>query len=132
MAAHTLNSLKCPKCGFDYLLPRDVNTRIMDMVNKKSDSLRRLYKLLSKTIKKELPSDNDNQEFYYFLKALNDMDERIIVWGINKYLQDGLIHKGFGLAYLRGIIRNKSIHKNTLTKKEKKMLGSSPPIKEAQ
>ena len=127
-----ITSLKCPKCGFDFCLPKDVNTRIMDMVNKKSSRVMRMYKLLVRTIKKELPSENDNSEFYYFLKATNEVDDRTVVWAINKYLEDGLVHKGYGLAYLRGIIRNKSTHKKTLTKKQKKILGTAPPLREAK
>jgi len=127
-----ITSLKCPRCGWDFCLPKDVNTRIMDMVNRKPARIRRMYKLLVRTIKKELPSENDNHEFYYFLKAIDQTDDRIIAWAINKYLEDGLIHKGYGLAYLRGIIRNKSTHKKTLTKKEKKMLGTAPPLREAK
>ena len=127
-----ISSLKCPRCGFDFCLPKDVNTRIMDMVNKKSSRVMRIYKLLAKTIKKELPSENDNHEFYYFLKAIDNVEDRIIVWAITKYLEDGLVHKGFGLAYIRGMVRNKNIHKKTLTKKEKKMLGTAPPVREAR
>ena len=127
-----ISSLKCPRCGFDFCLPKDVNTRIMDMVNKKSSRVMRIYKLLAKTIKKELPSENDNHEFYYFLKAIDNVEDRIIVWAITKYLEDGLVHKGFGLAYIRGMVRNKNTHKKTLTKKEKKMLGTAPPVREAR
>ena len=127
-----ISSLKCPRCGFDFCLPKDVNTRIMDMVNKKSSRVMRIYKLLAKTIKKELPSENDNHEFYYFLKAIDNVEDRIIVWAITKYLEDGLVHKGFGLAYIRGMVRNKNTHKKTLTKKEKKMLGTAPPVGEAR
>ena len=127
-----INSLKCPRCGWDFCVPKDVNTRIMNMVNRKPTNVMRLLKLLSKTIKRELPSENDNNEFYYFLKAIDNIENRITVWAITKYLEDGLIHKGYGLAYLRGMIRNKSTHKKTLTKKEKKMLGTAPPIREAR
>ena len=127
-----ISSLKCPRCGFDFCLPKDVNTRIMDMVNKKSSRVMRIYKLLAKTIKKELPSENDNHEFYYFLKAIDNVEDRIIVWAITKYLEDGLVHKGFGLAYIRGMVRNKNTHKKALTKKEKKMLGTAPPVREAR
>tara|TARA_Y100000310_G_C20661664_1_gene805140 strand:- start:1532 stop:1927 length:396 start_codon:yes stop_codon:yes gene_type:complete len=125
-----ISSLKCPKCGFDFLLPSNINKKIFDMMATKGKRLRRLYKLLSKTIKKELPSENDRTEFYYFLKAIDDTNERIIIWGINKYLEDNLIHKGYGLAYLRGIIRNKAQNSDILRIKEKKRLGTSPPIKE--
>lgn len=126
----TISSLKCPKCGFDFLLPSNINKKIFDMMAVKGRRLRRLYKLLSKTIKKELPSDNDRTEFYYFLKAIDDTDERIIVWTINKYLENNLVHKGYGLAYLRGMIRNRANNSGIMKIKEKKMLGTSPPIKE--
>ena len=121
-------SNKCPVCGY-YLGRKKVNFSMEITVLSKgfSPMTRKLLRSASSQIMSNIPSDNDQRKYFFFLQALQVVkDENIIRWGLNKFHRDGCALKGKGFSYLKQMVFNENTNRKKKLENEYKTGGRSP------
>ena len=118
---------KCPACGYNlnkgYNISLSINN-LLKIRNKKT--IKYLNKIATKIVV-SIPSESRNN-YFKFLFGIKNVEDNVIDWAIEQYYQGKYFNTGKGFPYLRKIIQNRNQNVETLTKNEKLMLGSSPPV----
>ena len=118
---------KCPACGYNlnkgYNISLSINN-LLKIRNKKT--IKYLNKIATKIVV-SIPSESRNN-YFKFLFGIKNVEDNVIDWAIEQYYQGKYFNTGKGFPYLRKIIQNRNQNVETLTKNEKLMLGSPPPL----
>lgn len=119
--------MKCPVCGYDSSIKyQDFNIKILESRTQKTIiAINKLFKV----IKNFVPSDAGAYKHYYFLVKIKEVKDAVVVHIIEKYLNESMFSKGYGLSYIAAMMRNYGKNVENIKKMEKKRYGSSPPIR---
>jgi hypothetical protein len=116
---------KCPSCGYEYE-SGDKSADIRNLLFRKKKKTRKLLKKSGELIMANVPSDNKQYKFFAFLYYITKIDDDIINWATNIYLNHKEYKKGKGFAYLRGMIQNADKDYKVKSRAELKLLGKTP------
>jgi len=125
MVAGEVDKMKCAACGYEYE-SGDKQSAIREILFMRTNKTRRLLTKAGDNIMKHVPSDNKKYKFYAFLYGLSKIDDDIINWATNIYLNRKEYKTGKGFAYLRGMIYNASKDYKKNMEAELRILGKTP------
>ena len=118
---------KCPACGYDLNKSYNISLSINNLLKVRNrKTIKYLNKITTKIIR-NIPSEN-RETYFKFLFGIRKVEDNVIDWAIEQYYQGQYFNTGKGFPYLRKIIQNRNENMEVLTKNEKLMLGSAPPI----
>jgi|TARA_R110000824_G_scaffold358220_1_gene545746 hypothetical protein len=119
---------ECPKCGFNYFKKHNYMSKINELLKTRNKSSRAHLKTVANAIKSHVPSDAQRDKYYFFLYNTKDVDDNVLIWGLDTYFKGNHHLKGKGFAYLKSIILSRDKNNERISKNERKMIGCSPPI----
>ena len=122
-------ALKCPACGYYFGKEYIPGKEIRELLQVRSPKVRERLRMITNNIQTKVPSDNSQHKYFMFLQAINDIDDKIILWGINRFVLDGHINKTRGFAYLKFIMLNEKTNRKQRLKNEYHSLGRPPSIR---
>ena len=119
---------ECPKCGFNYFKKHNYMSKINELLKTRNNMVRMHLKTVAQSIKSHVPSDAERDKYYFFLYNLKDVNDQVMIWGLNEYFKGKHYLKGKGYAYLKAVILSRDKNKEKISENERKLLGSAPPI----
>tara|TARA_Y100001951_G_C11123779_1_gene174320 strand:+ start:9 stop:395 length:387 start_codon:yes stop_codon:yes gene_type:complete len=122
------NNIKCPCCGYVFNRKYDPTQEIGKLIAKRNSGTKAYLRKILLLINKNLPSDMTRDVQYKFLQGISKANDNVIKWAIDRYLEEGHLAKGRGLAYLKSMILNHSKNRTKMTKSERLSRGLSPPL----
>jgi hypothetical protein len=121
-------NIKCPCCGYVFNRKYDPTQEIGKLIAKRSLGARSCLRKILLLINKNLPSDMTRDMQYKFLQGISIANDNVIKWAVDRYLEEGHLTKGRGLAYLKSMILNHSKNRTTMSKNERMSRGITPPL----
>ena len=121
----------CPACGYKIIDDKNVSYKIRELLKVRGKNTVRILNKIATMIRDNIPSDN-RYKYYQFLFGIQEIDDNVIEWAINKYYQGRHYYKGKGFAYLRSIAQNRNNNMGVILKNERLMLGTAPPVIEPE
>jgi hypothetical protein len=118
--------LKCPACGYYFGGTVNYGAKIVELLSHRSRLTRKMLKKVSSKIQVEIPSDNSQMRYYYFLQGISKASDNVVRWAITRYNGDGQMYQTRGFAYLRSIILNEIKNKKKRLQHEYRTKGRSP------
>ena len=122
----------CPICGFNEGYVYDYGKEIRELEKKFTPQTRLLIRKIGKQISLSITSENNKKKYWMFLKQIERTDKRSITKGLDIFYKRGLWLEGKGFSYLAVIIKNAYKNSEKRLKIERKVNGTTPPIKEAK
>ena len=118
---------KCPSCGYDLNKSYNISLSINNLLKVRNrKTIKYLNKIATKVLR-NIPSEN-RETYFKFLFGIKKVEDNVVDWAVEQYYQGQYFNTGKGFPYLRKIIQNRNENVEVLTKNEKLMLGSSPPV----
>ena len=118
---------KCPACGYDLNKSYNISLSINNLLKVRNrKTIKYLNKIATKVVR-NIPSEN-RETYFKFLFGIKKVEDNVVDWAVEQYYQGQYFNTGKGFPYLRKIIQNRNENVEVLTKNEKLMLGSSPPV----
>jgi len=118
---------KCPACGYDLNKSYNISLSINNLLKVRNrKTIKYLNKIATKVLR-NIPSEN-RETYFKFLFGIKKVEDNVVDWAVEQYYQGQYFNTGKGFPYLRKIIQNRNENVEVLTKNEKLMLGSSPPV----
>ena len=101
-------SNKCPACGFDSGINYNHSREILMMLSTKPERTIKYIKKLATEIQQNVPSEYNAKSYFFFLKGIEEADNRIVERAIEHYLRAGYHLQAKGFAYVKAMINNKA------------------------
>lgn len=124
-----IEELICPECGHN-LMDNNYNynpkKRLTLLKLEKDKDLMRLITKTVRLIKKNIPSENNTRNEYFFMKRIQNVKDVAIKVGIHRYLEGHHVYGGKGFAYLSKIIQYTETNSERQYELEQKRLGKLP------
>ena len=120
--------MKCPCCGYVLNKKYDATKEIGSLIAKRSSGTRIYLRKVLQSINKNLPSDMTRNAQFKFLQGISTANDNVIKWAIDRYIEEGHLTHGRGLAYLKSMILNHSKNRKSMSKNERLSRGLSPPL----
>ena len=121
-------AFECPQCGFNFFKKHNYISKINMLLKKRSSVARKHLREVAHCIKDNVPSDAERDKYYFFLYNVDNVNDQTLIWGLNEYYKGKHYLYGKGYGYLKSIILSRDKNKEKLSKNERKLLGSAPPI----
>ena len=121
-------NIKCPCCGYVLNKKYDATKEIGTLIAKRSSGTRVYLRKVLRSINRNLPSDMTRDAQYKFLQGINIANDETVKWAIDRYIDEGHLFQGRGLAYLKSMILNHSKNRKKMSKNERLTRGLSPPL----
>ena len=121
----------CPNCGYDLSekKPANFTPMIQMLLSSKSESTQKMLRNILSIAREYHPIRT--KDIFFFLKAIEDADDRIIRYSIDQYYTKGHYLKK-GLPYLKAMIVNYNKNKDEIREIERKVYGTKPPYREVK
>mgnify|MGYP003139390487 FL=1 len=117
----------CPQCGFNYFDKKNYSKKINEILKTRDSKTKTQLRTVAQLIRVNVPSDSGRDKYFFFLYNVKDVNNTILLWGLDQYYKGKHYLKGKGYAYLKAIILSRDKNKEKLSENEKKMIGSAPP-----
>ena len=118
---------KCPACGYSLNKRYNISLSINNLLKVRGRKTVKYLNKIATRIVQNIPSEN-RERYFQFLFGIKNVDDSVIEWAIEQYYQGKYFNTGKGFPYLRKIIQNRNENVDVLSKNEKLMLGSPPPV----
>mgnify|MGYP003132507168 FL=1 len=118
--------MKCPCCGYNFILPKNKSLECIQMISKYKKDTQSVIKKAMRGIHDNVPSDKGVDKYYYFLFGIKEIDSKHIRWAVNVFLKKGYHLQGKGFQYLRSMIQNRNENHNKQKENERKSYGKTP------
>ena len=118
---------KCPACGYGLNKRYNISLSINNLLRVRAKKTVKYLNKIATRIVQNIPSEN-RERYFQFLFGVKSVDDNVIEWAIEQYYQGKYFNTGKGFPYLRKIIQNRNENVDVLSKNEKLMLGSPPPL----
>ena len=118
--------MKCPCCGFDFEKKFNPSKKIHSLKSKRSKHTRKLLKQAINNITTNVPSDNSLIKEYYFYQSISNIEDNIVDWTVNWFLEQKPYLKGKGFRYLITMVFNHEKNRDKLQKNEELLIGKPP------
>ena len=117
-----------PQCGFNFFKKHNYMSKINELLKRRNNISRMHLRTVAQCIKSNVPSDAERDKYYFFLYNIQNINDEVLIWGLDQYFKGKHYLKGKGYAYLKSIIMSRDKNKEKISENEKKLLGSAPPI----
>ena len=118
---------KCPACEYDLNKRYNISLSINNLLKVRGKKTVKYLNKIATRVVQNIPSEN-RERYFQFLFGIKNVDDGVIEWAIEQYYQGKYFNTGKGFPYLRKIIQNRNENVDVLSKNEKLMLGSPPPV----
>ena len=118
---------KCPACGYDLNKSYNISLSINNLLKVRNRKTIKYLNRIATKVVRNIPSEN-RETYFKFLFGIKKVEDNVVDWAVEQYYQGQYFNTGKGFPYLRKIIQNRNENVEVLTKNEKLMLGSSPPV----
>ena len=118
---------KCPACGYDLNKSYNISLSINNLLKVRNRKTIKYLNMIATKVLRNIPSEN-RETYFKFLFGIKKVEDNVVDWAVEQYYQGQYFNTGKGFPYLRKIIQNRNENVEVLTKNEKLMLGSSPPV----
>jgi|TARA_Y100000310_G_scaffold87472_1_gene84299 hypothetical protein len=120
--------MKCKACGYNNSeVSTNYSIAIENLYNARNDKTQKAIKHAVKQANKHIPSEQSLYNVWRFMQAISGCSDEVVCWAIDRYISARLAYDGKGLSYLRAIILNHNVNRNSMIQYEKKRMGSLPP-----
>ena len=120
---------KCPVCGYNFGYEYNYSKEILNMINQKSNRLKKYLKIVNSEVMLNVPSEYSTRGYFLFIKSIENVKDRLVIRAIEHYIKAGYHFQGKGFNYLKAIIKNESTNKKSKLRNEYKRLGRTPKIR---
>ena len=118
---------KCPACGYDLNKSYNISLSINNLLKVRNRKTIKYLNRIATKVVRNIPSEN-RETYFKFLFGIKKVEDNVVDWAVEQYYQGQYFNTGKGFPYLRKIIQNRNENVEVLTKNEKLMLGSPPPV----
>jgi len=98
------------------------------MLSVKPERTIKYIKKLATEIQQNVPSEYNAKSYFFFLKGIEEANNRIVERAIEHYLRAGYHLQGKGFAYVKAMINNEKTNSAKKLENEYKRLGRTPKI----
>jgi len=116
--------MKCECCGHINGRKYNPQRRIIELIEAREHNNK--LKDVIRLIRKEIPSDKDNQKTFYFLQAISKIPDDAVEKVIHNYVTDEHVYQGKGFAYLQRMIIDGYANRSKMIENEIKKFGRTP------
>ena len=117
----------CPACGYKLNQKYNISLSINNLLKARSKKAVKYLNKAAIEITRKIPSEN-RVTYFQFLFGIKNVKNEIIIWAIEQYYQGKYSNTGKGFSYLRKIIQNRNENIDMISKNERQMIGSTPPV----
>jgi len=122
-----IKTFNCPACGFNAFKKYNKSQEISKLLKKRSLKTKKLLRQVARLISNHITTEN-RDTYFYFLYGIQEIEDNVLIWGLEQYYQSRHYLKNKGFAYLRSIVQNRNKNMDSIKRNERKMIGSPPPI----
>jgi len=124
--------MKCPACGYEENKKYNPSKRILELIAQRTTKTKEELKSIIKEIRKNIPSDNNNSDTFFFLQGISNIKDNVVSMVINRYANKKYQYDGRGFKYLKNMILREEKNKDMRKQHEEKRLGKTPKKKELE